>query len=360
MPNSEAKYAALTPRRILLIKLRHHGDMVLTTPVINRLHQHYPDAEIDVLLYKETRPILSEHPALTDIHVIDRSWKKKGIRYQMQQELLLIKSIRARQYDLVINLADQWRSALLSMLSGAKVRLGFDFKKRRSVVWRVGHTHLVTTENHSELHTVEQNMSILSPLGISTEDARTSMHYSESDKAFCQQLLIKNQVTGGYIVIQPTSRWAFKCWDDDKFASVIDALGETGLTVVMTASPDKEELEMVRKIQDLTHNPRVVSVAGQLSLTQLAAMIDGAKLFIGVDSAPMHMAAALNTPCVALFGPTKMQHWRPWGNNNTTLWAGDYAPLPAPDSIDTKTRHRYLHAIPVNDVIDAARSYLHD
>lgn len=360
MPNSEAKYAALTPRRILLIKLRHHGDMVLTTPVINRLHQHYPDAEIDVLLYKETRPILSEHPALTHIHVIDRSWKNKGIRYQMQQELLLIKSIRARQYDLVINLADQWRSALLSMLSGAKVRLGFDFKKRRSVVWRVGHTHLVTTENHSKLHTVEQNMSILSPLGISTEDARTSMHYSESDKAFCQQLLIKNQVTGGYIVIQPTSRWAFKCWDDDKFASVIDALGETGLTVVMTASPDKKELEMVRKIQDLTHNPQVISVAGQLSLTQLAAMIDGAKLFIGVDSAPMHMAAALNTPCVALFGPTKMQHWRPWGNNNMTLWAGDYAPLPAPDSIDTKTQQRYLHAIPVSDVIDAARSYLHD
>lgn len=360
MPNSEAKYAALTPRRILLIKLRHHGDMVLTTPVINRIHQHYPDAEIDVLLYKETRPILSEHPALTHIHVIDRSWKKKGTRYQLQQELLLIKSIRARQYDLVINLADQWRSAVLSMISGAKVRLGFDFKKRRSVVWRVGHTHLVTTENHNELHTVEQNMSILSPLGISTEDAKTSMHYSESDKAFCQQLLLKNHVSGGYIVIQPTSRWAFKCWDDDKFASVIDALGDTGLTVVMTASPDKKELEMVQKIQDLSHNPQVVSFAGQLSLTQLAAMIDGAKLFIGVDSAPMHMAAALNTPCVALFGPTKMQHWRPWGDNNTTLWAGDYAPLPAPDSIDTKTQQRYLHAIPVSDVINAARGYLHD
>ena len=135
---------------------------------------------------------------------------------------------------------------------------------------------------------------------------------------------------------------------------------ETGLTIVMTSGPDKKELDMVSKIQDLTHNPQVISVAGQLSLTQLAAMIDGAKLFIGVDSAPMHMAAALNTPCVALFGPTKMQHWRPWGKNNTTLWAGDYAPLPAPDSIDTKTQQRYLHAIPVSDVIDAARSYLHD
>ncbi|MDH2896956.1 putative lipopolysaccharide heptosyltransferase III [Rahnella variigena] len=360
MPNSEAKYAAFIPRRILLVKLRHHGDMVLTTPVINRLRQHYPDAEIDVLLYKETRPILSEHPLLSHIHVIDRTWKKQGIRYQLQQEYQLLKAVRARHYDLVINLADQWRSALLSLFTGARVRLGFDYKKRRSPVWRAGHTELVTTENHSILHTVEQNMSILSPLGIPVENAQTSMHYSESDKAFCQQLLLKHHVTGGYIVIQPTSRWTFKCWDDDKFASVIDGLADTGLTIVMTAGPDKKERDMVRKIQDLTHNPQVISVAGQLSLTQLAAMIDGAKLFIGVDSAPMHMAAALNTPCVALFGPTKMQHWRPWGNNNTTLWAGDYAPLPAPDSIDTKTQQRYLHAIPVSDVIDAARSYLHD
>lgn len=286
--------------------------------------------------------------------------KKQGVRYQLQQEYQLLKAVRDRHYDLVINLADQWRSALISRFSGAKVRLGFDYKKRRSAFWRAGHTQLVTTENHSILHTVEQNMSILSPLGISTDNALTSMHYSESDKSFCQQLLLKNQVSGEYIVIQPTSRWTFKCWDDDKFANVIDGLAETGLTIVMTSGPDKKELDMVSKIQDLTHNPQVISVAGQLSLTQLAAMIDGAKLFIGVDSAPMHMAAALNTPCVALFGPTKMQHWRPWGKNNTTLWAGDYAPLPAPDSIDTKTQQRYLHAIPVSDVIDAARSYLHD
>jgi len=74
----------------------------------------------------------------------------------------------------------------------------------------------------------------------------------------------------------------------------------------------------------------------------------------------MHMAAALDTPCLALFGPTKLQHWRPWGNNNRVIWAGDYAPLPSPDSIDTRTEQRYLSAIPVADVLTAARSYLHE
>lgn len=116
------------------------------------------------LLYKETRPILSEHPAISTIHVIDRTWKKQGIRHQLKQEFLLLKAVRSRHYDLVVNLADQWRSSLLSMLSGAKVRLGFDYKKRRSFIWRAGHTDLVTTENHGKLHTVEQNMSILTAL----------------------------------------------------------------------------------------------------------------------------------------------------------------------------------------------------
>jgi heptosyltransferase-3 len=72
------------------------------------------------------------------------------------------------------------------------------------------------------------------------------------------------------------------------------------------------------------------------------------------------MAAALETPCLALFGPTKLQHWRPWGENNRVMWAGDYGPLPSPDAIDTNTQQRYLSAIPVEDVVATARSFLHE
>lgn len=106
------------PHKILLIKLRHHGDMILTTPVINNLRQHYPAAEIDVLLYKETAPILAHHPAIAHIHVIDREWKKQGLLHQLEHEYALAQTLRARHYDLVINLADQWRSAIVALLSG--------------------------------------------------------------------------------------------------------------------------------------------------------------------------------------------------------------------------------------------------
>lgn len=348
------------PKKILIIKLRHHGDMLLTTPVINALQRHYPQATIDVLLYKETRPMLEAHPSVHHLHIIDRSWKKEGSWQKLRHEMALVSAVRSRHYDLIINLADQWRSAIITGLSGAPVRIGFAFKKRDQAFWRWCHNHLVTTEHHEQMHTVEQNLSALLPLQISAEGTKASMHFSTNDALTVQNLLLQQQVNSAYIVLQPTSRWQFKCWEEDKVAATIDRLALSNRKVILTAGPDDNELAMVERIQAQCHSPHVISLAGQLSLPQLAALIARAQLFIGVDSAPMHMAAALDTPCIALFGPTKLQHWRPWGDNNKVIWAGDYGPLPLPDSIDTRTEQRYLSAIPVEDVVTAARSYLNE
>jgi len=350
--------STFTPRNILLIKLRHHGDMLLTTPVINALHQRYPDARIDVLLYAETRPMLQAHPAISDIHVIDRNWKKEGGWQRFKHESALKATIRSRHYDVVINLADQWQSAMITRFSGAPVRIGFAFKKRRNRLWQFCHNYLVSTDNHHLLHTVEQNLSALQPLDVPIEGISASMHYSDSDLQQTRQVLQQQHINGRYLVIQPTSRWIFKCWEDEKVAAVIDQLAHPNLKVVLTAAPDAREQAMIDNILSLCKNADVVSVAGKLTLPQLAALIDDAELFIGVDSAPMHMAAALSTPCIALFGPTKLQHWRPWGERNRVIWAGDYAPLPDPDAINTNTQQRYLAAIPVEEVVTAARSYL--
>jgi heptosyltransferase-3 len=348
-----------TPKTILLIKLRHHGDMLLTTPVIHALRQQYPDASIDVLLYKETRPMLQAHPDIRQIHFIDRNWKKEGAWQHIRHEVALVSAVRQCHYDLVVNLADQWRSAIITAFSGAKVRIGFDYHKRRNAIWRLAHTHRATTEQHANLHTVEQNLMALTPLNIPFHGFPAAMHYSESDWETTRTQLDQRQPTRKpYIVIQPTSRWLFKCWEDDKMAGLIDRLASDEMDIVLTAAPDKKELAMIDNILSLCQNRQAISLAGKLTLPQLAALIDHANLFIGVDSAPMHMAAALDTPCIALFGPTKLKQWRPWGDNNKVIWAGDYAPLPSPDSIDTKTETRYLSAIPLEDVVKAARNYL--
>ncbi|WP_374189552.1 putative lipopolysaccharide heptosyltransferase III [Erwinia sorbitola] len=346
------------PKRILVIKLRHHGDMLLTTPVINTLKQNWPQAEVDVLLYHETREMLSANPAIARLMTIDRQWKKQGAAVHLKHEWQLMQQLRARQYDVVINLADQWRSALATRWTGARIRLGFDFPKRRGALWRFCHTQLVPVTGHGKLHTVEQNLSLLEPLGNLQTSSQVTMSYNASDWEHVEGLLGQQAVPNDFIVVQPTSRWFFKCWTEAKMAATISALQASGYTLVLTSGPDKREQEMVANILAQCPEERVISLAGQLTLRQLAALIDHARLFIGVDSVPMHMAAALSTPCVALFGPSKLTFWRPWQVQGKVIWAGDYGTLPDPDDIDTKTDERYLDLIPVEVVINATKELL--
>lgn len=343
--------------RILLIKLRHHGDMLLTTPVIHSLRQRWPDAQIDVLLYEETRDMLAAHPDIHAIYGIDRKWKKLGTRGHLQKEWQLLTTLRDQRYQLVLNLADQWRSAIITRFTGAPVRIGFDFNKRRGWFWRHCHTELASVNGHKQMHTVEQNLSILEPLGIAPVSS-VAMSYSQEDWQAVADKLAEKGVAEKFIVVQPTSRWFFKCWDESKMAQTIAALQQEGHTIVLTSGPDKKELAMVDTILAACPQERVVSLAGQLTLRQLGALIGHAALFIGVDSVPMHMAAALQTPCVALFGPSKLTFWSPWQVKGEVIWAGDYGPLPDPDAVDTKTKERYLDAIPVERVIAAARNCL--
>lgn len=349
----------LSPEKILIIKLRHHGDMLLVTPVIQTLHENYPDAQIDVLLFKETESMLSQNPLVNHCYVIDRKWKKLGLRQRIKHEWQLLKNLRQQRYQVVVNLADQWRSGLLTRVTGAKIRLGFDFPKRRGNFWQRSHTETVSVADHADLHTVQQNLSILAPLALDSTSTKATMSYLPDDQSRIEQLLAEHQLDASFIVIHPTSRWFFKCWPEHKMAHLINELSREGKKIIITASPDAKELAMVNKILtlcDVSNN--LINLAGEISLPQLAALIDKAELFIGVDSVPMHMAAALKTPYIALFGPSKLKLWHPWEAEGEIIWAGDYGPLPDPDSIDTSIDNRYLDLIPVTSVLDSVRRLL--
>ncbi|MQL49808.1 putative lipopolysaccharide heptosyltransferase III [Photorhabdus khanii] len=344
--------------RILIIKLRHHGDVLLVTPVINTLKDNYPSVEIDVLLYKETEPILANFSSVANIFSMDRQWRKQGARVHFSHEWRLLKQLRNRKYDIVINLADQWYSAFVTRFTRAKVRIGLDLAKRRSLFWKKCFTNLVPTEHSEFLHIVEQNLSTLSLLNLPSTSTKVTMSYRQEDRDTVRMLLEQHGVSQKYIVVQPTSRWFFKCWDEKKMSETISALQSDGWTVVVTSGPDRKEEDMVETILSSCPKERVISLAGQLTLPQLAALIDEANLFIGVDSIPMHMAAALKTPCIALFGPSKLVFWHPWEAKGEVIWAGDYGDLPDPDDVDTKRGIRYLNVIPSDVVITAARRNL--
>lgn len=347
--------SALLPRgralRILVIKLRHFGDVLLITPVLSTLKLNYPNALIDVLVYGGTEAMLAGNSTVYLTYTVDRELKHQGINAQYRGEKALWNSLSYGHYDLIINLSDQWRAALYCSLLKPTFSLGFCYSKRDNRAWRACHSLLVDTHAHTDQHTVLNNLSILAPLGLPAICQDVTMAYRQADIDHVALLCRCHPLTD-YVVIQPTARWAFKSWSAAAFSQLINHLIRRGETVVLTGGRSEAEFTAIEHIlSGCEHPDRVTNLAGRLDLPELAVVIDRAKLFIGVDSAPMHMAAALQTPAVVLFGPSNLKQWHPWQAPYTLLWAGDYRALPSPHQIDTNTTERYLDAIPVEDVI---------
>ncbi|MCL2591160.1 MAG: putative lipopolysaccharide heptosyltransferase III [Betaproteobacteria bacterium] len=345
------------PQRVLITKLLLHGDVLLTTPLIRALHHNYPGVEVDALIYRETEPMLRYNPQVAHRWTVDRDWKKEGVLTQAKHELRLWRTLKARRYDLAIHLTKTWRSAALARTLGALRSIAFAYPQRNNVLWRSCFTDLLPLPEEP-CHNVAAQLSTLTALGLTPNAKDFPLLLSVNDAsrtAFLSALQHIGWQREPFLLIHPGAHYIYKCWEDASFAALIDALTVRGHTVVLTGAPTPHETAMVANI--LTHvrdKTRVHSLVGQLSLTELAAAIDEARFFIGVDSAPAHMAAALQTPGVVLFGATKVHVWSPWQAPITVRKASDWTTLPHPDSIDTSKTVRYLAAIPVEAVLEAA------
>jgi heptosyltransferase III len=351
-------------KQVLVIKLRHHGDVLLTTALYRALKEHFPEARVDTLIYKETLPLLENNPHLGEIHCIDR--KLKGVS-RLKAELGLIRQVRKTRYDAVIHLTDQWAGALVAGFSKAAIRVQMKYAKRDNALWRACFTHTITPPPRGQAHAIELNLMCLSALGIEPGSVHGQMALLPSPRRLeaANAILAQHGLKQPFVLIHPAARWPFKCWEDHKFAQVVQHIRTRGFDVVLTCSPDPVEVEMTQRIEtlaktkELANGTKLVNLGGQLNLPVLAALLAKCKFYVGVDSAPMHMAAALDVPQVALFGPSWLNEWRPWSDKATVIYAGDFGPLPHPDSINTDDPTRLLAAIPTETVIQAIDALKH-
>jgi heptosyltransferase-3 len=299
-------------QRALVVKLRHHGDVLLTSPVFTVLKNHAPHVEIDALVYAETKDMLAGHPALDELYTVDRGWSKQGAWTHLKQEWRLLEALRERHYDLVIHLTENPRGAWLAHLLGARYAVARDFGAKRGRLWRTSFTHLYRVP--ARRHTVEMHLDALRRVGIYPGEAErllTLVPGEEAEQSVNALLLAQGLGNHGFVHVHPTSRWLFKCWDVDKFATLINTLLDAGERVVITAAPTEAERQYVSRITTQLRK-QVLDLSGKLNLKQVAALTAQAKCFIGVDSVPMHIAAAMQTPVVALFGPSGEFEWGPW------------------------------------------------
>ncbi|WP_260260094.1 putative lipopolysaccharide heptosyltransferase III [Vibrio intestinalis] len=309
--------------RVLVVKLRHHGDVLLSSPVFQALKNHHPHLQIDALVYQDTAPMLKEHPAIEQLFCIDKKWKKLGPIKSVVKEYSLLKQLKKQQYDVVINLTESRRGAWIKMFTGAKFGIAGNYKNRQDKSWKKAFPLRYPLPRFGNTrHTVEVHLDALRKAGIQVQqqDKPLVLKLDQQDYEKCYQLLESTTATDGkYIVMHPTSRWLFKTWRLDKYRELIERLLEKGETVVISAAPDEVEMSLVNHILDGLEHSNLVRLEGKLSLRSLAALVDKAKLMIGVDSVPMHIAAAMNTPSVSLFGPSGNIEWAPWNDNATVI-----------------------------------------
>lgn len=346
-------------RRVLVIKLRHHGDVLLSSPVFSVLQARAPRAEIDALVYADTAEMLSLHPALTQLHTIDRNWKKLGAFKQAKAELNLFNSLRSRDYDLIVHLTEHWRGAWLCRLLKPRWAVG-PVVTGRGKHWVQSFTHMQKMHNALR-HTVETNLDALRRIGIqpALEERKLILVPGAEAVSHVAAHLARLGLQGKeFIHIHPASRWFFKCWPLEHMVALISRLQAAGWPLLLTAAPSNDELLMVEAIQRALPQP-VMSLAGELSLKELAALTSAARLFIGVDSAPMHIAAAVGTPAIALFGPSGDRQWGPWGEGHRVITSQRHGCRPCgADGCGGGKFSDCLAAITVDEVFDAASELL--
>jgi heptosyltransferase-3 len=348
-------------KRALVVKLRHHGDVLLSSPVFSLLKQHAPHIEIDALVYADTAEMLTLHPAISQVHGIDRQWKKQGLLAQAGAEIGLWRQLRARRYDLMLHLTEHRRGAWLARTLRPRVSVAPRLKSGDQI-WDESFTHYYALPRQgNSRHTAEVNLDALRRIGVIPGLAEKRL-VLEPGEAAVQSVLARmaqhELAEGGFIHLHPTSRWMFKTWPAARVGALIDRLSELGHRVVLTAAPAQAELAMMERI--LAHTRAApLSLAGQLSLKELAALTARARLFIGVDSAPMHIAASQGTPTVALFGPSGEIEWGPWQTAHRVVTSQIHPCRPCGnDGCGGSKVSECLTTLPVEPVLEAAQALL--
>ena len=227
--------------KILIIKFREIGDVLLATPLIKNLKLFYPDATIDLAINAITKDMVTENPNINQLFLYDRKKiKGKNIFLKIFYEYKFIREILTNRYDLVINLTEGDRGAIISRLSHAKTRLGMD-PKYKFLSFLKPYTN--SFKYHSQSHAVERDLSFLTLLDLIPKTKKVELYFDHPTDKKISDILIQNKIQK-FVIIHPVSRLMFKAWDDKKFAQTIDYIEqEKEYKVIVTASPDKKELQ---------------------------------------------------------------------------------------------------------------------
>jgi heptosyltransferase II len=281
-------------RNIVVLQTAFIGDVLLTLPLIQAAQKAFTGAKIDIVVTPRSHELFAGHPLVREAISFDKRGADRGLRGLLR----VAKLLRSRSYDLALIPHRSLRSAALALLAGVPMRIGFDTSAGRLLLTKsVAYRH--------DRHEIDRNLSLLNAIDVEMPQRESPRLYpSEGDQKKVDRLLIELEVgaSGSMVAIAPGTVWNTKRWLKERFSSLAVNLDEAGLEVVLLGGHEDESL--CAEIRTLSGSLHVYNTAGMLSLLQSAELIRRCKLLVCNDSAPMHLAAAVGTPVVAVFGAT--------------------------------------------------------
>jgi len=310
---------------ILIVKLSAIGDVIHTLPALNAVRKKYPDAHITWLVEEAAYSIIKGHKALDRIIVSKRKTWLKGLAghsclKNIREACGFIKELLDTRYDIILDFQALLKSGVLIGLARGGRKIGFDKGMQHQE-----HSYIFLNERikpfDMEVHALTRGMMLLESIGIHSHEAVFNVPVSDQDRDAANDLLMQHGIKMPklLVAINPMAKWETKLWDNLKFSNLADRLiKQANADVIFTGSHEDSEA-----IKDIISNMKAgaANLAGRTDLKTLAALYEKASIVVSTDTGPMHLAAAIGTPVVALFGPTAPWRTGPFGHGHTIIRA---------------------------------------
>ncbi|MDP2939243.1 MAG: glycosyltransferase family 9 protein [Candidatus Omnitrophota bacterium] len=302
-------------KKILIIRTDRIGDVILTTPVIKAIRQSFPKSFISIMVSPVSKDIVEGNPYLDEVIVYDKKGRDKGIFGLFR----FVLSLKKRNFDLSLNLHTKKRINLISFLAGIKQRIGYDNNKFSFLLT----TRLKDVRVQGKKHEADYCLDVLKTIGINTDEKQLFMPLKDASEKWAQEVLKENNVKANdmLVAIHPDASCPSKRWPIERFAQVCNKLiEEKGFKIaIISGQGNSKIIEIVKRY--LRHP--VLDLSGRTSVSQLASFLKRCNLFISNDSGPVHIAQAVGTPVIVIFGRNQAGlspiRWAPLGKNNIIL-----------------------------------------
>lgn len=304
---------------ILIIQLGDIGDAVLTLPFVGALSRTFPKRSLVLCVREHARELLEDCPQVHQVLSVNK--QKRMLKAELAHQLRFLRDLRRNKCTMAIELRTGTRGATIAVLSGAHTRVAR--YANDGTLWRNRlFTHLVKPTREYRQYAAQHNLNIMAPFGLFEEDPRPHILVTEHRRRKAKAIFQKARIPEDkpLVAVHPFSLWKYKEWPVSEMASLLDRIQvEYRCNIIVTGAPSERKPagDLIDICQYKPYN-----LAGETSIGELPAVLAACTLFVGVDTAALHIAAAVGIPTVGIFGPSSWTNWAPRGRNHLVVKKG--------------------------------------